>query len=387
MLGQTKTGVESWVAIAVVHAALSWCVLCLTSGEAAAQARAIDAQRFTPAADTAGFLGLEATRTPGPFQLSLSLFTDLAFDPVEIDAGAGDLVAVEQQLGAQLAAELGLGGRAAVVLRLPAVLHQQGERVPGLAGDTLDSFAVGDPRIAARYRFVGGSTAKRDAPVDGPGLALQASSTVPVGNDDAFVGEGRVRAQLELLGDFQLLGAGIGGSVGFRHSFEGNALPAREELTFAAALKMPLPFMPSLVAVLETRGAADFESEKGTQLELDLAVKAALSKAFTLVAGGGVGLSDGIGTPDGRLILGLYFVPPHGDSDGDGISDDEDECKQLAEDDDGFDDHDGCPDPDNDNDLVPDVDDLCPLDAAEEGRDEDEDGCTDPAAPTTSQAP
>lgn len=362
-------------------------VLWLTPSTSAAQARARDAQGFTPAADASGFLGLEATRTPGPFQLSLSLFTDLAFDPVEIDTGTSDLAAVEQRLGAQLAAELGLGGRAAVVARLPAVLYQSGEVVPGLAGGELSSFAIADPSLAARYRLVGGSTAKRDAQVDGPGLAVQASGTLPVGDDDAFAGEGRVRAEIDLLADFQLLGAGIGGSAGFRHSFEGNDLPAREELTFAAALKMPLPPVPSIVGVFEARGAADFESAKGTQLELDLAAKAALSAALTLVVGGGLGFTDGIGTPDGRILLGLYFAPPDSDSDGDGISDGDDQCQQLAEDNDGVDDSDGCPDPDNDGDLVPDVDDLCPRDMAEEGRDDDEDGCTDPAAPTTSATP
>jgi hypothetical protein len=75
--------------------------------------------------------------------------------------------------------------------------------------------------------------------------------------------------------------------------------------------------------------------------------------------------------------LGVYFVPPQLDNDGDGVDDSDDGCPYLAEDKDGFQDEDGCPDPDNDNDLVPDLDDKCPSVPAEEGRDEDEDGCTD----------
>ena len=50
------------------------------------------------------------------------------------------------------------------------------------------------------------------------------------------------------------------------------------------------------------------------------------------------------------------------DIDGDGYANASDTCPLLAEDIDGFQDGDGCPDPDNDQDGIPDVDDLCPGD-------------------------
>ncbi len=49
------------------------------------------------------------------------------------------------------------------------------------------------------------------------------------------------------------------------------------------------------------------------------------------------------------------------DSDFDMLSDKEDRCRNAAEDGDGYQDLDGCPEPDNDGDLVPDQRDLCPL--------------------------
>ncbi len=49
------------------------------------------------------------------------------------------------------------------------------------------------------------------------------------------------------------------------------------------------------------------------------------------------------------------------DTDGDGIPDKDDPCPDRAEDFDGFEDTDGCPDPDNDRDGVLDVNDKCPL--------------------------
>jgi outer membrane protein OmpA-like peptidoglycan-associated protein len=50
------------------------------------------------------------------------------------------------------------------------------------------------------------------------------------------------------------------------------------------------------------------------------------------------------------------------DGDGDGIADSDDKCPTQAEDLDGFEDGDGCPDLDNDKDGTPDVADTCPLD-------------------------
>ena len=48
------------------------------------------------------------------------------------------------------------------------------------------------------------------------------------------------------------------------------------------------------------------------------------------------------------------------DNDKDGIPDGKDKCPNEAEDKDGFEDDDGCPDPDNDKDGIADKDDKCP---------------------------
>jgi outer membrane protein OmpA-like peptidoglycan-associated protein len=66
------------------------------------------------------------------------------------------------------------------------------------------------------------------------------------------------------------------------------------------------------------------------------------------------------------------------DADGDGILDDVDQCPNEAEDFDGFQDEDGCPDLDNDGDGVPDANDGCPNDPEDIDGFQDEDGCPDP---------
>jgi outer membrane protein OmpA-like peptidoglycan-associated protein len=66
------------------------------------------------------------------------------------------------------------------------------------------------------------------------------------------------------------------------------------------------------------------------------------------------------------------------DKDGDGIPDDIDQCPDVAEDKDGFEDADGCPDYDNDKDGIYDAQDQCPNDPEDRDGFQDEDGCPDP---------
>jgi outer membrane protein OmpA-like peptidoglycan-associated protein len=86
------------------------------------------------------------------------------------------------------------------------------------------------------------------------------------------------------------------------------------------------------------------------------------------------------GSPDLSMIFQVswngYVLKQ--DNDGDGINNKDDKCPDQAEDKDGFEDEDGCPDPDNDKDGIPDVQDKCPLDPEDKDGFQDEDGCPDP---------
>jgi outer membrane protein OmpA-like peptidoglycan-associated protein len=100
--------------------------------------------------------------------------------------------------------------------------------------------------------------------------------------------------------------------------------------------------------------------------------------------------TDPIESRDARLLLlGVELMlgevapappppPPPTDRDGDGFMDDVDRCPDNAEDFDGFEDADGCPDPDNDQDAVLDVNDGCINEPEDKDGFEDADGCPDP---------
>jgi outer membrane protein OmpA-like peptidoglycan-associated protein len=100
------------------------------------------------------------------------------------------------------------------------------------------------------------------------------------------------------------------------------------------------------------------------------------------------GLDDEDGCPDARLVLGTLLDGLEDprlaslDSDNDGRMDSDDQCPDLAEDFDGFEDLDGCPEPDNDGDGVLDLVDRCATAAEVINGFEDDDGCPDvPSGP------
>lgn len=98
---------------------------------------------------------------------------------------------------------------------------------------------------------------------------------------------------------------------------------------------------------------------------------------------------DGLDGEDGRVAL-LGFHAVYGaakpvrtvpDRDADGVADDRDRCPEVAEDLDGWQDADGCPDDDNDGDGIADALDTCPTRAEDVDGWLDEDGCPEPGRP------
>ncbi|MDM7925576.1 MAG: OmpA family protein [bacterium] len=83
------------------------------------------------------------------------------------------------------------------------------------------------------------------------------------------------------------------------------------------------------------------------------------------------------GLADVRLGLNL-FLGGNRDKDGDGILNKKDKCPKVAEDIDGFQDEDGCPDPDNDGDGILDGQDGAPNQAEDMDGFKDADGIPDP---------
>jgi OOP family OmpA-OmpF porin len=344
-------------------------------------------ERFVPALDPEGFITVQGTRTPGSLLWNIGLFISYSYDPLVVTAPDDESVSVvDHRLTTDISAEAGLGGRFALAFLAPLAAYQKGDSLSRYRLDEPRDFAVGDPTVALRDRFIGDNSDEEREHHDGPGLAIQFNSALPVGMKEALFNQGGVTTQL--IGDFHLLGAGVGMSLGWVHFFEtqdyyfseSDAIRHSDEIGFALGFKMPIPWVPEITGLFEIGGNTDatapFSDWKTTPIEIDLGARMQVGE-FSLNAAVGAGLSEGFGAPVFRAIAGVWWSPRTSDSDSDKIDDDEDQCPQLAEDPDGFQDEDGCPDPDNDGDWVLDLDDRCPFEAADENHDWDEDGCTD----------
>lgn len=79
-----------------------------------------------------------------------------------------------------------------------------------------------------------------------------------------------------------------------------------------------------------------------------------------------------------EAMVGLTWWFGASDRDHDGIANKYDKCPDQAEDMDGYNDTDGCPDLDNDSDGIPDLQDTCPTKPEDMDGFQDEDGCPDP---------
>src|SRR5690606_24983258 len=132
-------------------------------------------------------------------------------------------------------------------------------------------------------------------------------------------------------------------------------------------------------AVAELFGELGLASASGARstspLEMALGARARATRQISVALGASRGITASIGVPDARAFLLVTYSPEareilpvgpppppidRGDDDGDGVLNHADRCPAEAEDLDGFQDADGCPDADNDGDGVPDSADACP---------------------------
>lgn len=347
--------------------------------------RNLDVERFSPAPDGDGLLSITGTRTPGPWRWNLALWLGFTQSPLTARLPDGtSLPIVGDRFGGDLLFQVGVLGRFALVVDVPLVVYQNGS--PGVidGGGPLISVGLRDPRVAVRARVLGEDATEERPRHEGEGVAVQVAGTVPIGQEQAYLGEGAPTLDAQVLADFHLLGLGVGGVLGFRHRFaEPRVLgvPFRNELFFGIGIQVPAFFVDHVDALAEITVHTDaenaFGNEASTAVEWLFGVRGRV-RDLELTLAGGTGLTSGVGTSAYRILGGMSWAPRVHDRDHDGILDDQDACETLPEDFDGYRDDDGCPEPDNDGDLVPDLDDRCPNEAADFGRDLDDDGCNDP---------
>ncbi|MBX3246287.1 MAG: OmpA family protein [Myxococcales bacterium] len=339
----------------------------------------------------------------GHLRYGVQLHADYANDPlVWLPSMGPSSRIVAHQLNLNLGFSLGLFDRVVVFAGLPVTPLMSGDSDEDLAARGLvspDGAGLGNAYLGARVRLFG----ERD---DAFALGLQLIGTFPTaGGDQRFRGEDFLTFRPELLAEIRP-GAGArivlnaGAIVRRNAQTTGSNLVFSDELTFGLGFAVPIftaaddprTHLDLHAQIYGSTAFNDFFGRDQTALEATGGLKFFHQTGVVAGLAAGPGITRGFGSPDVRVIAMLGYARPTelarepqavGDRDGDGIPDDRDQCPDEAEDFDGFEDADGCPDPDNDGDGLLDEIDRCPNEAgpaANQGcpdTDRDSDGVVD----------
>ena len=271
---------------------------------------------------------------------------------------------VENLLAMGIGAAVGLGP-ADIGLMLPVHLAGTGE----VDGEPLQYSAIGDLVLVPRVALVNGQR----GPIS---LLLSLPVSLPTGQESQYAGRmgyaAEPRLQLTLHpGKFRLA---VRPGLAIQTQPQLATHPLSHWLTMRAAVGVVMDRAEVLRAEVGLDGILPLGDSALTSAEVLAGVALQPTDGLLITAHGGIGMGSLPGIGRGRVVVGVAWTiggaSAGGDLDMDGISDRLDDCPEAAEDRDGNQDDDGCPDPDNDGDGVLDTSDACP-----EQRGNDESGC------------
>ncbi len=229
----------------------------------------------------------------------------------------------------------------------------------------------GDLRLVPRIRLLQGR---------GVGLGVIGTVFLPTGKKDAFMSEG-LRLEPRLAVDFKHKDLRIAANVGYLVRPSTNFIPDNQiddAMVWGAGVDAPLVSALHLIAEIDGWVGTSAGPIEKSQTPIEWrAGPRIVAGGFLAQLGAGTAVVRGIGAPYYRLYASVGYAGMDADLDDDGIDDDKDNCPKDAEDRDGFQDQDGCPEADNDTDGVADGKDGAPNDPEDKDGFQDEDGVPD----------
>jgi hypothetical protein len=366
--------------------ALAALVSLLSGTSARADGPSVDLRGFRPSTDYNSAVYVEPTTTPGAGQWNVGVWTSYAYRLITLEGPDGDeaFTPVRHQLSLDYVAAIGVLDRFALGASLPTIIYQNGDDLERVGlGPGLSRTGIGDPALELK------ATLLRPDDVGGVGVAALGRFIAPFGSDGSYASEDAARGELRLLSELRLIALNVYATAGVRlraeeREYFGQRLGHEAPWGFGLSVRpqaFGLDKQGRFRVSAELRGSVALTPEFGDATSSPLST--ALSARYTVgnvstLLGTEIALSSAIGDPTVRPVLAIAWAPRFYDADNDQIADDDDECVELAEDRDGFEDRDGCPDFDNDDDGVPDDEDRCPKEKEDEDENADDDGCIDP---------
>jgi OmpA-OmpF porin, OOP family len=366
------------------------CLMAVAGGLAfASQGRAqqvngsFNLQTFNAPAGPRNFITTRGARTDGEHAFSFGLVTDYANRPFVVastDEDRDEIMIVENLLTFNLLASYTPIPRLQFGLRVP-VAYSAGQGITEDGQPDFDkpirALGVADPELEAKFRLTSDPEAVFVPAIAGFVMAPLGQATAKEG----FIGHKSVAGGGRLIADVAAGPLLAGLNVGYRFQSSGTIGESEVGSGVIYGGALGVAASPVVALIADVFGGSSLSGDAGTTpAELDFMARVTpLNSGLAIQGGGGLGLTQGaVGVPDYRVFVGFRYSQVDTDQDDDGVKDPDDQCPTEAEDLDGYEDGDGCPEFDNDNDAIEDAVDKCPNQPEDIDRFEDTDGCPDP---------
>jgi outer membrane protein OmpA-like peptidoglycan-associated protein len=339
-----------------------------------AAAQGLDVEQFHPTVGGDGYLAVDGAFPVPHLTLTAGAFVNWSHRPLVVRTTSGpggkggDVLA--NRLGLDVLLTLGVADRLEFGLLLPAAFNfSPDNRILQIPGG-IEANGVGDLRLDIKALIYGA----RFASGHRLGFSVAAMVSAPTGNKAAFASEdgwtGWPRLVIEWRARQNLAGLALTVGALLRADRLLRDLYVGQELTYGLGGRIDLTHGLELIAEGRGRTGIAIPKQRSFQVsespfEIDFGLRYTSKVGLALTAAGGVGLTRGYGTPDGRFIFGLRYAVPLKksaaaaavrDSDGDGVPDEQDRCPGLR----GPLANAGCPVTDSDGDGIDDTLDKCP---------------------------
>ncbi|RYZ39740.1 MAG: OmpA family protein [Myxococcaceae bacterium] len=301
-------------------------------------------------------------------------------------------VIISNRVTAHVSAAYALTNWLEVGAQVP-IMSQWGPETSAVGVNRPTTFALGTPWLQARAGFL---SEDRGAPLD---LGLHLAAALPLGSkaaltrDEGFTFSPRLGLGKRLANTFRV-GADVGALVRTKtYALSPESSPVRDEM--GVEMNGGVNLSAGLFGLREevlVRGTLPVQ-DSPSSLEVLLGLRVPTADGTEVYVMGGPGFGQTPGTPRFRVLAGVSFGTPPApagpvciagqphvasecpdlDADGDGVKNRDDRCPTTP----GLAELQGCPDGDDDKDGIPNLADKCPTQAENKNGFQDEDGCPD----------
>jgi hypothetical protein len=284
-------------------------LLLAASAPAQSQFDGVAVERMRLASDRSGIASVEGGRVQEHLAWEGGLWFGWAGDPLvayRLSDGQRVATLVGNRFSGSAIASIGLFGGGQLGFELPFVMSQQ--RYGGAIGSlpAISSAAVGNVRLVPKLQLL-------YQRVDGIDLAVLSGFTVPLGSTSSFVGSSDVTVTPEValsrsFGDLRVAAA-VGATVRRSHSLAnvaiGSEIGAQAGVAYSLKRRVKVPLELGAALAAGTSASRPLARERETPAELRAIATYGLTSGMQLLAGGGLGLTSGWGTPGWRALVGF----------------------------------------------------------------------------------